>query len=593
MYVEKNGHVIVVHLFLGASEDNHFQFTGSSISDALTKMNAVKGVLPNGVIRYQTENGWYQEFIVDPPSWTTSEVLGVASLVLAVIAIPVTGGASVALVVASTTTGITSSGFAMYEENLKGQLSTGETWQHSGFMVANLLPMVRGISTLAKLSKTSGLLGKIGTVTEGYNYLKASVGVGVGATTIDGIIIADSYYTKFKEIDKMTHLSREARDAKRAQLLREGLITGMITLTGLLDLASLKRPNSKGSKHWADADIPVSGKNKSTGTITDANTTHPLTGSIEQTGTKKLSESTQPGTVSGKKKTTKVVVAKDAEGNFHQQNPETGEFERITKEEFEQIEAITKKNSGEVVKSEKKGKLGEDTENGVVKNADENLDDLTTKTKENEVVPSKENGKLGESSLKELSETENLEDLLKNPDFKVIYAPLENGTKIQKYAQYNVTIAEESALKLYIQEGYYANFNNALAGQAPMTPEYATMRDLLISAHSKLPKEARVVYRGAGITESNFAKGLTKGQKFDFEGRFTSSSTEESIADLFRRGKQGDVVWQIESKTGIDLGLINSSEAEILLKPYTQYELIDIIPNSKDPNVFIYQIREL
>ena len=92
--LKKNGDVIV-HLFLGASEDNHFQFTGSSIGDALKDMNSVKGVLPPGVIRYQTEKGWYQEFIVDPPSWTWSEVLGVASLVLAVIAIPVTGGASV------------------------------------------------------------------------------------------------------------------------------------------------------------------------------------------------------------------------------------------------------------------------------------------------------------------------------------------------------------------------------------------------------------------------------------------------------------------------------------------------------------------
>jgi hypothetical protein len=322
-------------------------------------MNDVKGVLPPGVIRYQTEKGWYQEFIVDPPSWTWSEGLGVASLVLAVIAIPVTGGASVVLVVGAAATGIASSGFYMYEENLKGQLSTGEVWRESGFMVANLLPMVRGISTIAKLSKTSGILGKMGMIAEGYNYLKVSVGVGLGATAIDGVIIADEYISKFDAIDKL-QISNQEKDAKREHLLREGLITGFIALTGLLDLTSLKKPHSNSSKHWSGPDVPVPGKNKSSSIVNAADgatsTTHELTGGIEPTGTKQLTGSTQQSTVSSKKKTTKVVVAQDGEGNFHKQNQETGEFEKISKEEFDQLELTTKNKGGEVVKSEESSK---------------------------------------------------------------------------------------------------------------------------------------------------------------------------------------------------------------------------------------------
>jgi hypothetical protein len=187
-----------------------------------------------------------------------------------------------------------------------------------------------------------------------------------------------------------------------------------------------------------------------------------------------------------------------------------------------------------------------------------------------------------------------LSDLLKNSKFKAIYEPLENGNLLRKYAQYNITTAEEASLKLFIQDDYYTNFNKALAGEIPMTAEYSTMKDLMISAHSKLPKQIGVtVFRGAGTSESIFAKSLSRGQKFNFEGRFTSSSIDDFIANDFRRAGKGDVIWQIESKTGVDLKLINSSESEVLFKPFTKYELIDIVPNAKTPNVFIYKIKEL
>ncbi|MBF7089963.1 hypothetical protein IUY40_00165 [Flavobacterium sp. ALJ2] len=138
------------------------------------------------------------------------------------------------------------------------------------------------------------------------------------------------------------------------------------------------------------------------------------------------------------------------------------------------------------------------------------------------------------------------------------------------------------------------NFNNALSGQIPMTSEYIAMKELMIFACSKLPKQIGInAFRGAGLTESNFAKTLIKGQKFNFGERFISSSLDDYTADIFRRGHKGDVIWQIESKTGIDLKLINGSESEILFKPFTQYELIDIIPSTENQKFFIYKIKEL
>lgn len=63
-----------------------------------------------------------------------------------------------------------------------------------------------------------------------------------------------------------------------------------------------------------------------------------------------------------------------------------------------------------------------------------------------------------------------------------------------------------------------------------------------------------------------------------------------------RRSRQrGDVIWEIESKTGIDLKPINNSESEILFKPLTKYKVIEVKPssNTKTPNVLIYKIKEL
>jgi hypothetical protein len=47
-----------------------------------------------------------------------------------------------------------------------------------------------------------------------------------------------------------------------------------------------------------------------------------------------------------------------------------------------------------------------------------------------------------------------LDDLLKNPTFKSIYDPLKNGDHIRKYAIYDVSIEEEAALKLFIEDNY-------------------------------------------------------------------------------------------------------------------------------------------
>lgn len=185
-----------------------------------------------------------------------------------------------------------------------------------------------------------------------------------------------------------------------------------------------------------------------------------------------------------------------------------------------------------------------------------------------------------------------LDDLLKNPKFKQIYEPLENGSHIRKFGD-GVTTAEEASLKLFIQDNYYSDFNKALAGEIPMTAEYNEMKKLMESAQSKLPKYNGTVYRGAGKAESDFAKTLSVGEDFDFGGRFTSTSTEVYIASDFMRGNNGSVMWEIEAKLGTDLKSINSSEFEVLLRTNSKYKLVEIKNHPTSSDVKIYKIKEL
>jgi hypothetical protein len=111
------------------------------------------------------------------------------------------------------------------------------------------------------------------------------------------------------------------------------------------------------------------------------------------------------------------------------------------------------------------------------------------------------------------------------------------------------------------------------------------MRDLMEAAHAKLPKEVnKLLYRGAGANESMFAKGLKQDDEFGFGGRFTSSSSEFSEADIFRRAGEGDVIWEIESKTAVDITKLNSSEAEFLFTPSAKYKLDKIVPLENNPS---------
>ncbi|WP_326983252.1 hypothetical protein VUJ46_01520 [Chryseobacterium sp. MYb264] len=188
---------------------------------------------------------------------------------------------------------------------------------------------------------------------------------------------------------------------------------------------------------------------------------------------------------------------------------------------------------------------------------------------------------------------ESFNELLKNPKFKQIYEPLENGNIGRKYITHNVTSAEEASLKLFTQDDYYNNFNKALTGEIPMTTEYTEMKKLMESAQSKLPKYNGVGFRGAGIAESAFAKKLSVGQEFGLGGKFVSSSTEKHIAGQFAAGSKGDVIWEITSKTGTDLSAINPSEAEVLFKPSTKFKVVEIVQHDEIPSMTKYKIIEL
>jgi hypothetical protein len=184
-------------------------------------------------------------------------------------------------------------------------------------------------------------------------------------------------------------------------------------------------------------------------------------------------------------------------------------------------------------------------------------------------------------------------NLLDNASYKSVIDPLISGAHV-KLLGHGVNNAEEAAMKLFIMDNYYRNFNKALSGEIEMKPEYFAMKELMESAHSKLPKvDGPIVFRGAGADESTFAGNLLNGQTFNFNGRFTSSSYDEFTADMFRRGNGGNVIWRIEPKTGVDIAKINASESEVIFKPFTNYELLNIEPSASNPQVLFYNIKEL
>jgi hypothetical protein len=188
---------------------------------------------------------------------------------------------------------------------------------------------------------------------------------------------------------------------------------------------------------------------------------------------------------------------------------------------------------------------------------------------------------------------ERFTSLLQNPRYSTILDPLTSGAH-NRLLGHGVNNAEEAAMKLFVADDYYRNYNKALAGEIDMTLEYHAIKELMVAVHVKLPKvDGAVVFRGAGSEESIFASNLTNGQEFHFNGRFTSSSNDEYVADLFRQGNGGNVIWQIESKTGVDIKKINSGESEVLFKPFTIYKLLDVSASTSNSQVLIYSVKEL
>lgn len=200
---------------------------------------------------------------------------------------------------------------------------------------------------------------------------------------------------------------------------------------------------------------------------------------------------------------------------------------------------------------------------------------------------------LASRGIKGIESIGGTDELIKKISFKTLYDRIIANSIPRKFAQYGVTEIEEASMLWYIDiNGYYRNFNSALAGEIPITPFYNQMREILIDALNKIPKKNGTVFRGAGSAESEFAKTLSEKQTFNFEGRFTSSSLQEEIAIDYMEQGLGDVIWQIESKSGADLTLINSQETEVLFKPNTDYLLNKVILHPTLPNVKIYKIIE-
>jgi len=335
MYVEKSkSGSLSLHLFLGTSEDRHFTFEGSSIQGALQTLNEQKGILNYGLIRYTYNNKRYF-FTVNPPSWTWSEALGVASIVLGVLAIPFTGGASTVLIIGATAAGIGSSAAYLYDKNAIGQLTTGDIALESGYMIANLLPMVRGVSMLTKSAQMSSRLGKFVQIAKGNTFLKVTLGADIGMTGIEGLVIADTYMSQLAEINQRTDIDESEKDRMRADVLYRGISLGLITLVGLTDGASSWRKRNK--KHWND------GSHHSTETINKQLPTQDYRvpdKSVDITLDKTITSSDLPEETNinySKGKTTEVTVIQDKYGVYWKRYSDTGYLEKLTSDEFNNL----------------------------------------------------------------------------------------------------------------------------------------------------------------------------------------------------------------------------------------------------------------
>ena len=131
-----------------------------------------------------------------------------------------------------------------------------------------------------------------------------------------------------------------------------------------------------------------------------------------------------------------------------------------------------------------------------------------------------------------------------------------------------LTDDEVGALYGYTTNEGYPMVNNALRGQAELTPEIQAFADHATNALDKLPSYKGITYRGAMLPENV----LMENQVGNVVSDPAFMSTDQKVPF------SGDTTIKINGKTGKPIDFLSEykgTETEVLFKPGTKFEVVE------------------
>jgi len=157
-----------------------------------------------------------------------------------------------------------------------------------------------------------------------------------------------------------------------------------------------------------------------------------------------------------------------------------------------------------------------------------------------------------------------------------------------------LTVDEAAAVALYTAESaFYRKLNECLRqrDRSALKPFFPYLR-LLLQTRDKLPKHTQAVWRG--VKGVDLTKDFPKGKKI-FWWQFTSTSKNVStlLNPMFLGTSGTRTQFMIEAFSGIDVQRFSmlDSEAEVLLFPGTQLEVIDVATIA--PGLYQVHLKEI
>ncbi len=331
---------------------------GKTIREALEKIN---DDLPPGTLYFQEYATGKKDSIptYGPPEW--KKWLAIGGLILTLVAAPFTGGSSLAGTAALVTmyvgigATIASGVISMADMYENGTLTPTRAVLELGNIAADLLVVGRLIRG-AKLLKLSAELAKLGDGLSAV-YRGGSVFLKIEKAFMVGVDIGNAVYISSEAI---AAIQGAKNDEEMERAIFNAIIAGTITFIILRSTAKEIKPNSLSNRTKpVDFSLGITGKN--------------ATNAISNSGTKNIG--TQKGGVFGSGKTPdgkpvwnreminsdgagnkldkggdkmEVTYAQDGNGNYFKKNKETGEFEPVSKEEFNKFNSSTVTNSGKI-----------------------------------------------------------------------------------------------------------------------------------------------------------------------------------------------------------------------------------------------------